>query len=57
MEYLEVPLDRIIVGHYNLRGEKASQSSSIERLSTSIYEGRGYSILSASLLTVMAPIP
>jgi ParB family chromosome partitioning protein len=38
MEYTEVPLERIIVGPYNLRGEKASQSPSIERLSTSIFE-------------------
>jgi ParB family transcriptional regulator, chromosome partitioning protein len=38
MEYTEVPLERITVGPYNLRGEKASQSPSIERLSTSIFE-------------------
>ena len=41
MEYTEVPLERIIVGPYNLRGEKAAEqaakSPSIERLSTSIF--------------------
>jgi ParB-like chromosome segregation protein Spo0J len=38
VEYTEVPLERIIVGAYNLRGEKAQKSPSIERLSTSIFE-------------------
>jgi ParB/RepB/Spo0J family partition protein len=38
MEYTEIPLERITVGAYNLRGEKAATSPSIERLSTSIWE-------------------
>jgi ParB/RepB/Spo0J family partition protein len=38
VEYTEVPLERIIVGAYNLRGEKAQKSPSIERLSISIFE-------------------
>jgi ParB/RepB/Spo0J family partition protein len=37
MEYLEIPLESIKVGPYNLRGEKAAEKSpSLERLSTSI---------------------
>jgi ParB/RepB/Spo0J family partition protein len=37
MEYREIPLESIIVGAYNLRGEKAAEKSlSLERLSTSI---------------------
>ena len=39
MEYREVPLECIIVGPYNLRGEKAAaKSPSLERLSTSIFQ-------------------
>ena len=39
MEYLEIPLESIKVGAYNLRGEKAAaKSPSLERLSTSIWE-------------------
>jgi len=38
MEYMEIPLESITVGAYNLRGEKAAMSPSIERLSTSIWE-------------------
>jgi ParB/RepB/Spo0J family partition protein len=38
MEYTEIPLERITVGAYNLRGEKAATSPSIERLSISIWE-------------------
>ena len=39
MEYREIPLESIIVGAYNLRGEKAAEKSpSLERLSTSIWE-------------------
>jgi ParB family transcriptional regulator, chromosome partitioning protein len=37
MEYREIPLERIQVGAYNLRGDKAATSPSIERLSTSIW--------------------
>ena len=37
MEYMEIPLERIKVGAYNLRGEKAAaKSPSLKRLSTSI---------------------
>ena len=37
MEYMEIPLECIIVGPYNLRGEKAAaKSPSLKRLSTSI---------------------
>jgi ParB/RepB/Spo0J family partition protein len=38
VEYMEVPLEHIIAGPYNLRGENAQKSPSIERLSTSIFE-------------------
>jgi ParB family chromosome partitioning protein len=38
MEYREIPLETIKVGAYNLRGEKAATSPSIERLSTSIWQ-------------------
>jgi ParB family transcriptional regulator, chromosome partitioning protein len=38
VEYKEVPLDQIIVGSYNLRGEKAQMSPTIERLATSIFQ-------------------
>jgi hypothetical protein len=37
MEYREIPLECIKVGAYNLRGEKAATSPSLERLSTSIW--------------------
>ena len=38
VEYKEVPVEQIIVGSYNLRGEKAYKSPSIQRLSTSIFQ-------------------
>jgi ParB-like chromosome segregation protein Spo0J len=39
MEYIEIPLESIKVGVYNLRGDKAAaKSPSLERLSTSIFQ-------------------
>jgi ParB/RepB/Spo0J family partition protein len=38
VEYKAVPLVQIIVGQFNLRGEKAQKSPSIERLAASIFQ-------------------
>ena len=58
MDFTEVPLECIIVGPYNLRGEKADEqaakSPSIERLSASILR-RGYCTPSGSSRAGMAP--
>jgi ParB/RepB/Spo0J family partition protein len=38
VEYKEVPLEKLIVGPYNLRGEKAQESPSLQLLKDSIWE-------------------